>query len=82
MVTDVFTFGFDHKHPATGQSLSGMYVEITAPDHEAARAEMFAQFGRHWSMHYPSREAAGVDRFGLRLLDSFTVEAPCQFTPG
>jgi hypothetical protein len=72
-ITDVFTFGFDCAHPATGAPLKGMYVEITAQDHEAARDGMIARFGLRWAFQYPSREAAGVWRHGLRLLEEITV---------
>lgn len=77
MVTDVFTFGVDDPQHA------GRYVEITAPDHEAARADMFARFGAEWSMHYGGPEAAlkaGVERFGLKRLAKITITVEEEWT--
>jgi hypothetical protein len=82
MVTDVFTFGFAHTHPHTGRPLRNMFVEITAPNHEAARVEMFARFGSKWAMHYPSREKAGVERFGLTCLEAIKVVGHCNDSLG
>lgn len=62
----IFTFGFAHEHPDTGEPLRNCYVVIRANTSEEAREQMFARFGRKWSMQYRSREAAGVEKYHLR----------------
>jgi len=66
MPSFIFTFGFDHEDPVTGERLAHHYVEIRAPTEQAARNAMFTRFGNRWSMEYLSKEAAGVDRFNLK----------------
>jgi hypothetical protein len=65
----IFTFGFAHVHPETGQRLANHYVVIKAEDGEAAREEMVRRFGRKWAFQYRSREHAGVERWGLVELE-------------
>ena len=65
----IFTFGANHRHPVTGESLGRRFVAIEAPTHEAATAQMNSVFGEAWSLAYSSRESAGVERFGLVRLD-------------
>jgi len=65
----IFTFGTNHVHPVTGESLGRRFVAIKAADAATARVEMFAAFGPKWAMEYASRENAGVERFGLVELD-------------
>lgn len=61
-----FTFGFDHRHPETGESLSGCYVVIQAESSEEARAKMFERFGNKWAMQYNSADSAGVKKWNLK----------------
>ncbi len=49
----IFTFGPDHKHPQTGNSLGKSYVRFTSMSEETARIRMFAVFGRNWASCYP-----------------------------
>lgn len=60
----IFTFGPDHTHPDTGESLGGRYVRLDADDEMAARVRMFALFGRGWSSVYP------IER-GLELIAQY-----------
>ena len=64
----VFTFGGAHVHPTTGESLKNCFVEIEG-DFSEARDVMVRHFGLKWSMQYPSRDAAGVDKYGLDRID-------------
>lgn len=50
-----FTFGFDHKHPITGESLARHYIQVPGED-DLSRRFMHAVFGRNWSMQYKSPE--------------------------
>lgn len=73
----VFTFGYSHHHPVTGQNLGKCYVKVDG-DADLARARMFASvFGRRWAFDYPNAEAAGKDKFNLievELPDRVAVE--------
>lgn len=69
----IFTFGFDHHHPETGEPLRNHYIEIRAPTEAQARQAMFDTFGAKWSMEYTTKDEAGVDRFGLRPLPPMEV---------
>ena len=62
-----FTFGSEHAHP------NGYYV-IEAPGEQFARAKMCSMFGPKWSFCYKSKEAAGVDKWGLKLAGLATVD--------
>lgn len=53
----IFTFGFGHTHPRTGQKLAGHYVRVPG-DYEAARAKMIQRFGRNWAFSYPTLDRA------------------------
>lgn len=64
----IFTFGFGHRHPVTGDDLVRRFVRIRAVDSHAARARMVKHFGVKWSHQYDSPAAAGADRFGLSEL--------------
>lgn len=56
-----FTFG-------CGQLFENCYVIISAKNSVDARAEMFRQYGKNWSMQYNSAEEAGVEEFNLRKI--------------
>lgn len=64
----IFTFGFGHTHPVTGESLSRCYVVIDG-DHEQARATMVQYFGLKWAFQYPNEEKAGVEKWKLSRID-------------
>jgi hypothetical protein len=70
----IFTFGFDHEDPQTGERLAHRYVEIFAPSEALARETMFARFGKKWSMEYLSKESAGVEKFNLQCHEVIRVE--------
>lgn len=52
METYYFTFGFQHKHPETGEALRDYWVEVTAPSHDKATDIMNTQFGEVWAHQY------------------------------
>lgn len=62
----IFTFGFDHINPITGERLNNHYVRIPG-SHEQARAEMQSRFGNRWSMQYPTGWH-GIDKYELTEL--------------
>ena len=55
-----FTFGCGQRHENCYTVIHG-----TSSD---ARDEMFRRYGAKWSMMYDSAEAAGVDRYNLKLV--------------
>lgn len=60
-----FTFG-------SGQSPGiGFYVMIEAENFGMAREEMVKRWGIKWSMQYDSADKAGIDRFGLKRVETF-----------
>lgn len=88
-ITMVYTFGFGHKHPVTGESLANMYTVVSGESGEHCRAEMLNRFGRDWAFEYTTAEAAGVERFKLRELPQmewppssgrFSIEAAGSWT--
>lgn len=60
----LFTFGGNHTHPETGESLGNSYVRIHGTEAEA-RTVMVAAFGQRWAFQYDSAEQAGVAKYGL-----------------
>jgi hypothetical protein len=64
----IFTFGFSHQHPDTGESLANCYVVIEG-DVESSRETMIQHFGQKWAMQYPTLEDAGAERYGLRRIE-------------
>ena len=56
-----FTFGY-------GQGHDSCYVIIEAGSYLEAREEMTRTWGIKWGFQYESAEAAGVERFNLRLI--------------
>lgn len=73
----VFTFGFGHHHPVTGQNLGKCYVKV-AGNADLARARIFASvFGRRWAFDYRDAETAGKNKFNLieiELPDRVAIE--------
>lgn len=65
----IFTFGFGHVHPVSGEPLANCFVRIRAESSDAARDKMEARFGLKWSIQYDSEEAAGVTRYRLREIE-------------
>jgi hypothetical protein len=59
----IFTFGSGHMC-SCGLSLFGCYVELPGT-WEEARERMFTLYGAKFCGQYETREAAGVERFGL-----------------
>ena len=47
----VFTFGFGHVDPRTGESLGNRYVVIEG-DINDSREKMIKRFGNKWAMQY------------------------------
>lgn len=56
----IFTFGFGHEHPETGERLGGKFGTVSS-----TRVEMERRFGRAWAFQYPSEEIAGVAKYKL-----------------
>jgi hypothetical protein len=63
----IFTFGFGHVHPLTGENLIGRFVRIGGTETQAHTA-MCVLFGQKWAGRYKDEEAAGVHEYGLREL--------------
>lgn len=71
----VFTFGFGHVDPKTGDPLGNCYVVIDGTFDEA-RATMRRHFGYQWSMQYANEHEAGVGIFALTQIDLPSDHAP------
>ncbi len=74
----IFTFGFGHSHPETGESLGRKYVRVRGTC-ATSRVEMERRFGRAWAFQYPTEEMAGVTKYGLseyRGPDGSTLSQP------
>lgn len=57
-VTRVFTFGYGHVCPFTGENLIDHHVTVIAPDAVLCRDLMISMFGRAWAFEYVSLDAA------------------------
>lgn len=57
-----FTFGMGNRY-------AGMYEVIEGTCNEA-RDEMFRRYGKEWAFQYKDAEAAGVERWNLKRLNS------------
>lgn len=73
-----FTFGFDHKHPITGESLARHYIQVPG-DADESRAIMLAVFGTNWAMQYESpSKLKHLDRMTeLKWDDALRERAKC-----
>jgi hypothetical protein len=58
------TFGPNHTHP-NGTPLAKRFCEIHAPSDIHARCLAFNKFSGNWAFMYPTRTAAGVDKYHL-----------------
>lgn len=64
-----FTFGYDHTHPDTGESLGNSYVRIHGTC-DSTRDQMFEAFGNRWAFQYPAeKKAERIDEFGMTEVD-------------
>jgi hypothetical protein len=64
-----FTFGYDHVHPVTGESLADRYVQLHGTYRET-RDRIIAAFARQWSFQYgPAQAEWAVFRYNLRPID-------------
>lgn len=61
----IITFGPDHKHPITDESLAGKYVKLPG-NGERARELALLLFGRGWSHQYRSEILSPIDKYGLK----------------
>lgn len=64
----IFTFGFAHTHPFTGESLNNCFIEIIGTI-ESTRMKMIERFGNQWGFQYRTREDAGVDTYNLTEIE-------------
>jgi hypothetical protein len=53
-----FTWGYGHQYPNS-------YIKIYGT-RMSARSEMIRRYGQKWAFQYPSKEAAGVDKYNLK----------------
>lgn len=53
-----FTFGPDHQHPKTGESLANHYVKVPG-NYNTSRDLVIRDFGRNWAFQY--RELSDFD---------------------
>ena len=60
----IFTFGFGHCCPKTGERLRNKYVRIRGTV-ATSRGEMERRFGRAWAFQYPNEIRAGVEKYNL-----------------
>jgi hypothetical protein len=74
----IFTFGFGHTNPETGESLAQRYVTVLDADVNKSREIMYRHFGNKWSMQYPTKEAAGVEKYGLTELHLYGQCSVCR----
>lgn len=74
-----FTFGSNHTHPVTGQTLTNAYVRINGT-YESARAKMVEAFDNRWAFQYESADEAGVDKYSLTEVEVPTtpVDLPAK----
>jgi hypothetical protein len=56
----LFTFGFGHVHPTTGESLANRCVRFKGT-YAQARGEMVRRFGIKWAFQYACDETLGRD---------------------
>lgn len=63
--TWIFTFGYGHHDPRSGESLARCYCRVWGT-YLSAREDMIEMFGVKWSHQYPSEDDAGMDRFFMR----------------
>lgn len=47
-----FTFGTNHTHPETGDSMGDYWVEVHAENDNEARTIVISKFGLKWSIQY------------------------------
>lgn len=60
-----FTFGYDHFHPVTGESLDKRYVRVHGTC-DSTRLDVLAVFGRAWSSQYTSEQKPRrIDKYNL-----------------
>jgi len=52
----IFTFGYDHVNPITGETLFKRFVKLRGT-YVGARMEMVRRFGRRFAFQYPLDEA-------------------------
>lgn len=71
----VFTFGPDHRHPTTGESLAGHFVRIPGGI-DSARDRALAIFGRNFATDYdPGRAAQLIAKWDLNEINPRPVYA-------
>jgi hypothetical protein len=74
-----FTFGSNHTHPTTGQTLTNAYVRINGT-FASARVAMVAAFDNRWAFQYESADEAGVEKYKLTEVEvpSAPVDLPAE----
>lgn len=65
----LFTFGFGHVDPRTGDSLANHYVVIEGDINES-RDKMIERFGRQWAMQYRDNDETDemIAKYNLKEL--------------
>lgn len=78
MIEQVFTFGYGHTCPYTGERLADHYATIIAPDKEQCRALMVGLFGSQWAFPYDSVADASPAWLRAPLVEHLRID----LTPG
>ncbi len=74
MIRQIFTLPIRRRFTADGiedpDANHAGYVVVEADNYEHARELMWARFGNGWAFQYPDEERAGVERWGLVLVET------------
>lgn len=63
----VFTFGYGHTDPVTGEDLGNTYAIVQGEGPDGWRKAMLASvFGNRFAFEYLTPEQAGVERWNMR----------------
>lgn len=73
-ITRVFTFGYGHVCPHTGQDLGDHYVTVIAPDRSSARSLMNTAFGRMWAFEYDGIDDPRLADYRDRMVEHARFE--------
>lgn len=66
-VMRVFTFGYGHTEPVTGEPLAETYALVLADTAERCRQIMNDRYNRQWSQEYLSLDEASVGKWSPKL---------------
>jgi hypothetical protein len=75
-VTQVFTFGYGHTDPVTGQSLADRCAVVIAASSTRCRELMIEHYGRLWAFQYDSIEACSGPTWTVTAHVTITDDEP------